>query len=114
MSSHQARHDAKAQKAQKRMRRSIFGLFCGAIACILSWIVLTVDIYQHKPLAAAICFAIFMTLIFIAALLGFDKNKKALEKFPGFGKSKALDVAMTKKEKQKAKLAKQKKKGKKY
>lgn len=108
------RHNQKAEEIRKRYRRSAFALVCGALATIIAWIVLSIDIFAGNDITASAVFAGVMTLIFIVNILALDSIKKKMEKYPGMGKSGAHQVAMTKKEKEQAKLAKQKKKNKGY
>ncbi|MCQ2551291.1 MAG: hypothetical protein MJ146_03800 [Clostridia bacterium] len=116
MSNKSARHNKKLLKAQKNLRRAYFGLICGAIATIIAWVLLTINIYNHNPIAPSAVFAGVMTLIFILNIVALDSNKKKVEKFPAAQRTKdgIKIIPPTKKELQQQELAKQKKKGKNY
>lgn len=109
MSNHSARHMTKYQNAQKKLRKAFWGLIAGAIATILAWVILSIDIFGHKNVIPAAIFAGVMTFIFIINCIAIDKLKKNLQKYPK-PEMKPKDA----KGKAQAQLAKQKKKGKTY
>ncbi len=114
MSNKSQNHNQKAMQMKRKHRRAIVGLLAGAVATIIAWILLSVNIFQGDSITASAVFAGVMTLIFILNIIAFDSTQKKMRKYPGMGKSGAHQVAMTKKEKAQAKLAKQKKKNKAY
>lgn len=107
-------HQRKLVEVQRSYRRAVVGLICGAIATIIAWVMLSIDIFAGSSITGSAVFAGVMSLIFILNIVALDSTKKKLSKYPGMGKSGAHQIAMDRKEKAKAKLEKQKKKNKSY
>ena len=99
----------KYMKAQQKLRRAFWGMICGAIATILAWVYLSIQIYNHNNVVPSAIFAGIMSFIFVINIISIDKLKKNLKKYP-----KPEDKPQDKKGKAQAKLQNQKKKGKTY